>query len=73
MFLAYVRGNNLETFRFYEALESGAIPIFVKGSSVDYDYEGKSTCMNGSMMCASYAFFLLLSPLVYYLFTRCDY
>ena len=36
------RGNNLETFRFYEALESGAIPIFVKGSSVDYDFiEGK--------------------------------
>ena len=32
------RGNNLETFRFYEALESGSIPIIVKGSSSDYDF-----------------------------------
>ena len=36
------RGNNLETFRFYEALESGAIPVVVKGSSLEYDFlEGK--------------------------------
>ena len=42
VFVLCPRGNNLETFRFYEALESGAIPIFVKGSSVDYDFiEGK--------------------------------
>ena len=36
------RGNNFETFRFYEALESGAIPVVVKGSSLEYDFlEGK--------------------------------
>ena len=30
IFVPCVRGNNLETFRFYEALECGAIPIYVK-------------------------------------------
>jgi len=34
-FCPILRGNNIETFRIYEALESGAIPIYVR---IDDDY-----------------------------------
>jgi len=35
-FVPILRGNNVETFRLYEALEAGCIPIYVSGDS-EYD------------------------------------
>jgi hypothetical protein len=37
MFVPCPGGNNVETFRFYEALECGAIPVYVrKGGDDEY-------------------------------------
>jgi hypothetical protein len=35
-FVPILRGNNVETFRLYEALEAGCVPIYVSGDS-EYD------------------------------------
>lgn len=35
-FVPILRGNNVETFRLYEALEAGCIPIYV-GGNTEYD------------------------------------
>jgi GR25 family glycosyltransferase involved in LPS biosynthesis len=35
-FVPILRGNNVETFRLYEALEAGCVPIYVSGDG-DYD------------------------------------
>ena len=37
VFVACPRGNNLETFRLYEALESGCIPVFTEIPSILHD------------------------------------
>ncbi len=37
IFVPIVRGNNIETFRLYEALEAGAVPIYVRENGDD-DY-----------------------------------
>jgi hypothetical protein len=37
VFLPCPRGNNIETFRFYEALERGCIPVFTEMPAILHD------------------------------------